>query len=82
VHANSFSVPRTTKRKVGERLLPIAPGPLRAALRQRLLAGGLYVDPPYVREVLTGAGFKVESIEYHESDVHLHCMCVGRKPRG
>jgi SAM-dependent methyltransferase len=82
VHVNSFSVPRTTKRKVGECLLPIAPGPLRGALRHRLLAGGLYVDPPYVREVLTGAGFKVESIEYHESDVHLHCMCVGRKPRG
>jgi ubiquinone/menaquinone biosynthesis C-methylase UbiE len=82
VHANSFSIPRTAKRRLGERLLPIAPGPVRSALRQRLLAGGLYVDPPYVRDVLTETGFKVDSIEYHESDVHLHCLCVGRKPRG
>jgi SAM-dependent methyltransferase len=81
VHANSFSIPRTPKRKLGERLLPLAPGPIRSALRSRLLSGGLYVDAPYVRDVLTGAGFKVDSIAYHESDVHLHCLCVGRKPR-
>lgn len=81
VHANSFSVPRTAKRKLGERLMPLAPGAVRTALRTRLLSGGLYVDAAYVREVLTESGFAVESITYHESDVHLHCMCVGRKPR-
>ena len=81
VHANSFSVPRTAKRTLGERLMPLAPGPMRAALRTRLLSGGLYVDAPYVRDVLTGAGFDVESITYHESDVHLHLMGAGRKPR-
>jgi len=81
IHANSFSVPRTAKRKLGERLMPLTPGPVRAALRARLLSGGLYVDAPYVRDVLTGAGFGVESIIDHESDVHLHCMCVGRRSR-
>jgi SAM-dependent methyltransferase len=81
VHANSFSVPRTAKRRWAERLMPLAPGAARSALRTRLLSGGLYVDPPYVREVLTAAGFTVESIADHESDVHLHCLCVGRKAR-
>jgi SAM-dependent methyltransferase len=82
VHMNSFSIPRTAKRKLGERLMRVAPASLRATMRTRLLAGGLYVDAPYVRDVLKDAGFAVESIDYHESDVHLHCLCLGRKPRG
>jgi len=81
VHLNSFSIPRTAKRKLGERFMRVAPASLRATFRNRLLAGGLYVDAPYVRDVLRDAGFAVESIDYHESDVHLHCLCIGRKPR-
>ena len=30
-------------------------------------------------DVLTGAGFTVESLE-RVVDVHLHCLAVGRKP--
>ena len=82
VHMSSFSIPRTAKRKLGERFIRVAPAPLRATFRNRLLAGGLYVDAQYVRDVLKQTGFAVESIDYHESDVHLHCLCVGRKPRG
>lgn len=79
VHCTSFSVPRTLKRRVGEWLMPVSRGPVRAMLRRRLLAGGLYVDGAYVRDVLASTGFKVESIAYHQSNVHLHCLCVGRK---
>jgi SAM-dependent methyltransferase len=79
VHPLSFSVPRTRKRRAAEWLLPLAVGPLRRALRDRLMRDGLYADPERLREVLGGAGFAVESIEPYESDVHLHCMALARR---
>ena len=82
VHVQSSSIPRSLKRRVGERLIGIAPAGLKTSLRERVLAGGLYVDRPYLKDVLTAAHFAVESIEYHQSDVHLHCLCVARRPRG
>jgi SAM-dependent methyltransferase len=79
VHRASFSVPRTMQRRAGEWLMPVTAGAARTSLRKRLLAGGLYVDEPYVRELMAGGGFEIESLEQHESDVHLHCLCVARK---
>lgn len=80
VHPLSFSVPRTWKRRVGEWLLPFSPGPMRTALRVKLMAGGLYADEAHLRELLPKHGFRIESMASHLSDVHLHLMCVARKP--
>jgi SAM-dependent methyltransferase len=79
VHRESFSVPRTLKRRAGEWLLRRTTGAVRGQLRERLLAGGLYVDEEYLSAVLRATGFEVESLERHESDVHLHCLAVARK---
>lgn len=79
VHWQSFSVPRTLQRRLAEALMPWMPSSAREHLRKRLLAGGLYVDERYLADVLTAIGFEVESIGRHESDVHLHCLCVARK---
>jgi SAM-dependent methyltransferase len=80
VHPLSFSVPRTWKRRLGEWLLPVSPRGLRAVLRAKLLAGGLYADETSVRTLLPAHGLRIESIASHLSDVHLHLMCVARKP--
>ena len=79
VHPLSFSVPRTLKRRLAEWMLPITRGRLRRALRSRLMRDGLYADEERLREVLTAAGFVVESIESYESDVHLHSMALARR---
>ena len=79
VHRDSFSVPRTTSRRIAEVLLPVSPPFVGRPLRERLLSRGLYVDEPYLHDVLGAAAFDVESIERYESDVHLHCLCVARK---
>jgi SAM-dependent methyltransferase len=79
VHWRSFSVPRTLKRRIGEWLLPVTSGAVHQRLRDRVLAGGLYVDEQYLTDVLERAGFTVESLDRHMSDVHLHCLCVARK---
>jgi len=79
VHPRSFSVPQTWKRRLGERLLPLSAGRWRAALRSRLLSGGLYADEDHLRELLPRHGLAIESIEPHHSDIHLHLMCVARK---
>ena len=80
VHPQSFSVTRTWKRRVGEWLLPFSTGGLKQALRAKLMAGGLYADEPWLRELLPKHGFRIESVASHLSDVHLHLMCVARKP--
>jgi len=83
VHPLSFSVPRTLKRRIGERLLrwaAVAPSALRRGLRARLMSDGLYADEERVRDVLAAADLAVESIEPFESDVHLHVLAVARKP--
>jgi ubiquinone/menaquinone biosynthesis C-methylase UbiE len=79
VHRSSFSVPRTVQRRLGEWLLHVSVGPLRRALRARLIAGGLYVDEEYLRATLQAAAFHVQSIERFRSDVHEHCLTVARK---
>ena len=66
----SFSVPRTLRRRIAERLLPFSSGGLRRALRARLMRDGLYADEERLRDVLAAAGFTVESLEPYESDVH------------
>ena len=73
----SRSIPRTTRRRAAERLLPIA-GPFRDALRSRLLSGGLYADRRALEAALSTAGFAVESIEPFQTDVHLHLLAVAR----
>jgi SAM-dependent methyltransferase len=40
--------------------------------------GGLYADESRVRELL--AAFVIESLTTFESEAHLHCLCVARKP--
>jgi SAM-dependent methyltransferase len=79
VHRESFSIPRTIRRRLAELALVGAPAPMRQRLRARLLSGGLYVDEEYLGAVLRAERFEIESLERHESDVHLHCMCVARK---
>jgi SAM-dependent methyltransferase len=79
VHRASFSVPRTLARRAAEVATAVLPRALADPLRRRLLAGGLYVDESYIETVLHATGFVVESLERHESDVHLHCLCVARK---
>lgn len=79
VHRRSFSVPRTASRRVGEWLLPVSPALVSTPLRQRLLSGGLYVDEAYLDDVLRAASFAIESLDHHESDIHLHCLCIARK---
>jgi len=78
VHRSSFSIPRTMKRRAAEHLVQTLPS-VSGPLRRRLLGGGLYVDEQYIGDVLSDAGFAMESLERHESDVHLHCLCVARK---
>jgi SAM-dependent methyltransferase len=80
VHPQSFSVPRTMKRAVAERLLPVTSGRLRQRLRARLMWGGLYADEERIREVLEGTRFEIESLDDFQSDVHRHCLAVARKP--
>ena len=79
VHPRSFSVPRTWQRRLAERLLPWTARRWRAALRSRLLSGGLYADEDRLHELLPRYGLAIESIEPHQSDIHLHLMCVARK---
>ena len=78
VHPSSPSVTQTAARRLGSALIPWAPGPLHAYLRERYLAGGLYADETYVRELLAN-GFEIESMERFVSEAHLHCLCVARK---
>jgi SAM-dependent methyltransferase len=85
VHPLSPSVPRTRKRRAGERLLRldrIAPERVRRTLRGRLMSGGLYADADRVRDVLEAVGLEIESIAPFESDVHLHVLAVARKAPG
>jgi SAM-dependent methyltransferase len=79
VHPLSSSVPRTWGRRLGEALLPVAPGAIRRRLRARLMSGGLYADEQRVAEVLDAVDLEVESIEPFRSDVHLHVLAVARK---
>lgn len=78
VHPASPSVPQTAARRLGSALMPWAPGPLHAYLRDRYLAGGLYADETYLRGLLAD-GFEIESIERFVSEAHLHCLCVARR---
>lgn len=80
VHPRSFSVTRTWQRRIGEWLMPLSLGSAKAALRAKLMAGGLYADETRLRELLPSHGFRIESVASHLSDVHLHLMCVARKP--
>ena len=79
VHRESFSLPRTGMRRAAELAVAWLPASLTRGLRQRLLADGLYVDEDHIRTVLHSTGFVVESLTRHESDVHLHCLCIARK---
>lgn len=78
VHPASPSVPKTAGRTLGRLIEPFAPGALRAYLRERLLAGGLYADEQRVRDLLDRS-FAIESLRRFESEAHLHCLCVARK---
>jgi SAM-dependent methyltransferase len=78
VHPRSFSVPRTLKRRVAEAVMPAAFGSMRRALRERLMRDGLYADEERLRDVLSAAGFTVESIDLYQSDVHLHALTIAR----
>jgi SAM-dependent methyltransferase len=79
VHPDSFSIAGSLKRRLGRRAMAFAPGAVREWLRMRWLGGGLYADELRVAEVLTRAGFAVESLD-RLVGVHLHCLAVGRKP--
>ena len=79
VHPESPSVPQTPLRRVARGVAQLMPPSLDAPLRDRLLARGLYADERRVRELLAPA-FEVETLERFESEAHLHCRCVARKP--
>jgi len=78
VHPDSASVPRTPMRRLGSAVSTRLPAPLKRALRDRLLSGGLYADEARLRELLAGS-FAIESLERLQSEAHLHCLCVARK---
>jgi len=78
VHPESPSVPRTLARRLGSSVGALLPAPLKHALRERLLAGGLYADEARLRELFAGA-FAIESLDRMQSEAHLHCLCVARK---
>jgi SAM-dependent methyltransferase len=79
VHPDSFSIVGSWKRRLGRHAMGFAPGVVREWLRMRWLAGGLYADELRVTDVLTRAGFAVESLD-RVAGVHVHCVAVGRKP--
>lgn len=79
VHPQSFSVKRTWKRRAGEVLLPFTTGSLHAAIRSRILGGGLYADEARLRQLLPANGLSIESIEKSKPAVHEHLLCVARK---
>ncbi|HEV8346886.1 MAG TPA: class I SAM-dependent methyltransferase [Vicinamibacterales bacterium] len=79
VHPDSPSIPRTVGRTLGHWMAPLTGGALRRSLRRALLSGGLYADEMRVRELLTPS-FDIESLSTFESEAHLHCVCVARKP--
>jgi len=79
VHPDSASIPKTFARRAGTALSTGAPGLLRRWLRSRLTAGGQYADEALIRERL-GDRFTIESMTRLESEAHLHCLCVARKP--
>jgi SAM-dependent methyltransferase len=78
VHPDSPSIARTIGRRLGRALAPVAPSPVRARIRARLLSGGLYADEARVHALLDPA-FDIESLERFQSEAHLHCLCVARK---
>ena len=82
VSLRSWSLRPTFTRRAAQWALgaAIAPAPVRRTLRQRLLDGGLYADEPYLNEVLTDAGLRVESITPFDSDAHRHFWTVGVRP--
>lgn len=73
----SPDVPKTLQRRVAAALLPVT-GPVKAALHERLMVGGMYADEPWIRRTLEGR-FEIESIDRFRSDVHLHGRCISRK---
>jgi len=89
VDPQSPDVPQTLQRSLASLALPLAPGGLGRALHRRLMAGGMYGDERWIRDVLTqpsrnasaghAGGFVIETLEPFRSDVHLHGRCVARK---
>jgi SAM-dependent methyltransferase len=78
VDPQSPDVPQTLQRSLASLALPLAPGGLGRALHRRLMAGGMYGDERWIRDVLAGQ-FVIETLEPFRSDVHLHGRCVARK---
>jgi SAM-dependent methyltransferase len=78
VHPDSPSIGLTARRRLGRAVLPWTAGRIRTLMRRRWLGYGLYADEEYVRDVLTGAGFHIESLERFVSEEHLHCRVVAR----
>jgi SAM-dependent methyltransferase len=81
VQPQSKTVPRTLKRRVAERLVPVTRGSLRASLRARLMKDGLYADEQRIREVIGAVGMRIESIAPFQSDVHLQLLTVASRPQ-
>lgn len=78
VHPGSASVPRTVSRRAATALMAWLPGAARRRLRERLMLGGLYADPEWIRAVVAPY-FQIESLTVAESEAHLHCLCVARR---
>jgi SAM-dependent methyltransferase len=78
VDPQSPDVPRTLPRSLASLALPMTPGALGRRLHRRLMAGGMYGDERWIREVLA-AHFAIESLDQFRSDVHLHGRCVALK---
>jgi SAM-dependent methyltransferase len=91
VDPESPDVPQTLQRQLAGLVLPLAPGGIGRALHRRLMAGGMYGDARWIREVLAqpsrnasagqAGGWVIESLEQFRSDVHLHGRAVARKVR-
>lgn len=78
VDPQSPDVSLTLPRRLASLALAVAPGVVGRALHRRLMAGGMYGDERWIRQVLS-EGFAIESLDQFRSDVHLHGRCVARK---
>jgi SAM-dependent methyltransferase len=78
VHRDSPSVPRTIKRRLATVAVPLVPRPVRTALQNRLLSGGMYADEAFIRRI-AAPFFTVESMDRFTSEAHVHVRAVLRK---
>ena len=78
VHPDSPSIPKTLKRRIARAAAPLTPGAAGRALRDRLLARGMYADEAFITRLAEGL-FDIEQMDRFTSEAHDHVRVVLRK---